>query len=74
MLPYGIDYAVFKDRHMEHLRGAEKRRLIREAHRERERRRSSVALLWLGCRLVAWGQLLQALGVSPAAVAGRSRC
>ena len=75
MLPYGIDYAVFEDRHKQHLREAEKRWLIQQLRvGQRGSGRFSPVLLWLSRRLVAWGQLLEDYAVARPATQAGSRC
>ena len=75
MLPYGIDYAIFEDRHIEHMKQAERRRLTRQTREGRTGRgHLSSALIWLGRRLVVWGQYLEERSVvRPTSQAG-SRC
>ena len=75
MLPYGIDYLIFQDRHTEHLREVERRQLARQTPEGQKRSdRFSSVLLWLGRRLVVWGRHLEERNVArPASQAG-SRC
>jgi len=75
MLPYGIDYLIFEDRHTEHLREAGRRQLVRQTLRgQKGMVRVSSVLIWLGRRLVVWGGHLEERSVArPASQAG-SRC
>lgn len=74
MLPYGIDYLIFEDRHTEHLREAERRQLARHSKGQKRSDRFSSVMLWLGRRLVVWGRHLEERNVArPASQAG-SRC
>jgi hypothetical protein len=57
----GRDFLVYRERHKDLLREAERNRLIRQvqAGRESRDRFHCRALIWLGRQLVAWGWRLQ---------------
>lgn len=56
-----IEILEHQERHKEILREAERKRLVRQALAAQEKRERfyGPALIWLGCRLIAWGGLLQ---------------